>query len=180
MRSTSTHLDGQRHESVLRHPQLAARSFSGVLPEDPSHHGMEDRLLCGAGGAHGGVSKIHQYVTLHAPSNPARPCGFPPGASEHHRELPAFYEAKRDRLAELLAPSRFHFTEPRNLLPTGRPGHSDEPDHLLARRSTESIGAATIPVSVFYADPPGSSACAPLLCKDETTLVQAAERLCAI
>ena len=151
--------DGQRHESVLRHPQLAARSFM-VSSLGKTYHttGWKKIGYCVAPAAlTAEFRKIHQYVTFctHHPTQLAH-ADFLPGASEHHRELPAFYEAKRDRLAELLAPSRFHFTP--------SPGTyfqlvdyrdiSDEPDHLLARRLTESIGVATIPVSVFYADPP--------------------------
>ena len=40
---------------------------------------------------------------------------------------------------------------------------SDEPDHLLARRLTESIGVATIPVSVLRGSAEGSAPAAPLL-----------------
>ena len=177
--------DGQRHESVLRHPQLAARSFM-VSSLGKTYHttGWKIGYCVAPAALTAEFRKIHQYVTFctHHPTQLAH-ADFLREHPEHHRELPAFYEAKRDRLAELLAPSRFHF------MPSAGTYFqlidyrdiSDEPDHLLARRLTETIGVATIPVSVFYADPPKDQRLLRLcFCKDEATLVQAAERLCAI
>ena len=74
--------DGQRHESVLRHPQLAARSMVSSLGK--TYHTTGWKIgYCVAPAALTVEFRKDSPVRdfLHAPSDPARPCGFPPGAS---------------------------------------------------------------------------------------------------
>jgi methionine aminotransferase len=102
---------------------------------------------------------------------------------QHYLELPDFYQRKRDRFAELIAPSRF------KLQPSAGTyfqladysAITDEPDTDYARRLTREHGVACIPVSVFCASPPAEQ-CLLRFCfaKSDDTLERAAEILCEI
>jgi methionine aminotransferase len=103
---------------------------------------------------------------------------------EHHIELPAFYQSKRDYFLSLLAGSRFSF-EPSfgtffQLL--NYEAISQERDTVLAERWTKEIGVASIPVSAFYEDPEAVKTPILRFCfaKDDATLERAAEILCSL
>jgi methionine aminotransferase len=99
----------------------------------------------------------------------------------HARELPAFYQRKRDHFAALLAATRFKF----------EPSHStyfqlvdysavsDLPDTEFARLLTTRHGVAAIPVSVFFEDPASFKDRVVRFCfaKHEATLDAAAAKL---
>ena len=101
---------------------------------------------------------------------------------EHHRELPAFYQERRDYFASLLKATRFR------LLPA--PGTyfqladyseiSALPDVEFARWLTIEHGVATIPVSVFYERPPATKLVRFCFAKENATLDAAAARLRAL
>jgi methionine aminotransferase len=127
--------------------------------------------------------KVHQYVTFTSitPVQLAL-ADFLEAHPEHHLGLPAFYQAKRDRFCSLLAGSRFRFAPAAGtyfqLLDYS--ALSDEDDVTLSRRLTVERGIASIPVSVFYRQPPGDRMLRFCFAKDDATLVRAAELLCAI
>jgi methionine aminotransferase len=57
--------DGLQHESMARHPELAARSFVvGSFGKDLPYDRVEDRIRGGAGGADSEFRKVHQFVTF--------------------------------------------------------------------------------------------------------------------
>src|SRR5690606_4384854 len=101
--------DGAAHQSVLRHDELAARSFV-VSSFGKTYHCTGWKLgYCIAPAALSAeFRKVHQYLTF---------CSFNPAQwafaemierhPEHHLELPAFYEARRDGFRALLADTRF-------------------------------------------------------------------------
>lgn len=97
-------------------------------------------------------------------------------------ELPAFYEDKRDRFCKLLADSRFSLRPARStffqLLDYS--AISDEVDVDLARRWTHDVGVASIPLSVFCATPFTGQRLRFCFAKDDATLEDAAQRLCAL
>ena len=126
---------------------------------------------------------MHQYVTFTSitPVQLAL-ADFLAAHPEHHLNLPAFYQRKRDRFCSLLENSRFRFQPAAGtyfqLLDYS--SITDEPDVALARRLTIDHGIASIPVSVFYRDPPGEQVLRFCFAKDDATLVAAAELLCAL
>ena len=103
---------------------------------------------------------------------------------EHHLGLGAFYQAKRDYFLEQLSGSRFSFEPSQGtyfqLLNYG--AISQEADRALAERWTRECRVASIPLSVFYAEP--SQLRTPLLrfcfAKDDATLAHAGEILCSL
>ena len=100
---------------------------------------------------------------------------------EHARELPAFYQRKRDHFTGLLARTRLRF----------EPAHStyfqlvdysavsDLPDTDFARLLTTRHGVAAIPISVFSADSAAKNERIVRFCfaKHEATLDAAAAKL---
>lgn len=174
--------DGRRHESVLRYPELAARSFV-VSSFGKTYHctGWKIGYCIAPASLSAEFRKVHQYNTF---------CSFTPAQfafaemitahPEHYRELGAFYEAKRDRFAAQLRGTR--------LKPLPVPGGyfqlvdysevSNFPDAEFCRWLTTEKGVAAIPLSPFYeAPPPGQRLVRLCFAKNEQTLDAAIERL---
>ncbi len=150
--------DGARHESALRYPELAERSFV-VSSFGKTFHctGWKIGYCVAPKALSAEFRKVHQYNTF---------CSFAPAQwafaemirqhPEHHAELGAFYEGKRDYLRTQLARTR--------LRPLPVPGGyfqlvdysaiSDLPDAEFARWLCVEKGVAAIPLSPFYERPP--------------------------
>lgn len=150
--------DGARHESALRYPELAERSFV-VSSFGKTYHctGWKIGYCVAPKALSAEFRKVHQYNTF---------CSFAPAQwafaemirqhPEHHAELGAFYEGKRDYLRTQLARTR--------LRPLPVPGGyfqlvdysaiSDLPDAEFARWLCVEKGVAAIPLSPFYERPP--------------------------
>lgn len=174
--------DGARHLSVLGHAELAARSFV-VSSFGKTYHCTGWKLgYCVAPAALSAeFRKVHQYNTF-ASFTPAQwaVAGMMQHHPEHHSELPAFYQAKRDAFRALLAKTR--------LRPLPVPGGyfqlvdysavSDLDDLAFCRWLTIEKGVAAIPLSPFYAVPPAGQRLARLcFAKDPATLSAAVDRL---
>ncbi len=176
--------DGRRHESVLGHPELAERSLA-VSSFGKTYHvtGWKIGYCVAPPTLSLEFRKIHQYLTFcsfHAAQWALS--DFMHACPQHHLELPAFYQDKRDHFARSLAGSRF------KLLPVAGAyfqvadysAISDLDDNAFSRWLTETVGVAAIPVSAFYECPPNQRLVRFCFAKQEATLDAAAERLCAI
>lgn len=176
--------DGRRHESLCRHPALYARSFV-VSSFGKTYHttGWKIGYCVAPAALTVEFRRIHQYVTF--TSNTPVQLGladFLAAHPEHHRNLGAFYQRKRDLLCTLLADSRFRVVPSAGtyfqLLDYS--AISAERDVELARRLTVEHKLASIPVSVFYGADPGHRMLRLCFAKDDATLHRAAEILCAL
>lgn len=102
----------------------------------------------------------------------------------HIDELASFYQAKRDQLCWALNSSRFaHTPSPGTYfqLVDYRAIRDDLDDVSMARWLTSEKGIASIPLSVFYREPPANSYWLRLcFAKTPETLNRAGELLCAI
>lgn len=178
--------DGAQHQSVLRHPELAARSVV-VSSFGKTYHCTGWKLgYCVAPAALSAeFRKVHQYVTF-CTFNPAQHAlaAMMREHPEHHLELPAFYQQKRDRFRDLLADTRF------TLPPVAGaffqladysalvPQIGDMDDMAFCRWLTIEKGVAAIPLSPFYETPPsGQRLIRFCFAKADATQVTAAERL---
>ena len=176
--------DGAPHQSLLRREALAARAFV-VSSFGKTYHvtGWKVGYCVAPPALSAEFRKVHQYVTF-TTITPVQLAlaDFLAECPEHHLELPAFYQAKRDLLASLLADSRFTFTPSAGTYfqLVDYSAITDEADVDLVRRLTIDHGIAAIPVSVFYETPPAQRVLRLCFAKDDATLEQAAERLCAI
>ena len=174
--------DGVRHESVLRFPELAERSFV-VSSFGKTYHctGWKVGYCVAPPALSAEFRKVHQYNNF---------CTFAPAQwalidmltqhPEHHEQLGAFYQSKRDHFRELLART--------TLAPLPVPGGyfqlvdysaiSDLPDAEFARWLTIEHGVTGIPLSPFYEKAPeGQRLIRFCFAKNEATLEAAIGRL---
>ncbi|XEG71365.1 pyridoxal phosphate-dependent aminotransferase [Pseudomonas sp. abacavir_1] len=178
--------DGVQHASVLAHDELYARAFV-VSSFGKTYHvtGWKTGYVVAPQALSAEMRKIHQYVNF---------CGVTPlqwaladfmaAHPEHLRELPGFYQAKRDLFCDLLNGSRFSFQRAAGTYfqvvdySAIRP---DLDDVAMAEWLTREHGVAAIPVSVFYQQAPADMRLVRFcFAKKEETLRQAADKLCAI
>jgi methionine aminotransferase len=176
--------DGLRHESLLRHAELAARSLV-VSSFGKTYHatGWKIGYCVSPPALMAEFRKVHQFVQfcVVTPMQLAL-AEFLESAPEHYLGLSAFYQAKRDFFCELLLPSRFRLVPSRGtyfqLLDYG--AITRQADVQYARWLTCERGVASIPVSVFYRDPPQAQWLRFCFAKDADTLRAATDILCRI
>jgi len=176
--------DGAAHQSVLRHPELAARSVV-VSSFGKTYHctGWKVGYAVAPAALSAEFRKVHQYVTF-CTFHPAQVAfaEFLESHPEHYLELPAFYQAKRDRFRALLAPSRFKLLD----VPGGYfqlvdySAIRDEDDLAFCQWLVREGGVAAIPLTPFCATPPGTRLARLCFAKSDATMEQAAERLCRL
>ena len=176
--------DGRRHQSICRYPDLYARSFV-VSSLGKTYHvtGWKIGYCIAPADLTIEFRRIHQYVTFTS-ITPVQLglADFLAEHPEHHLDLGAFYQHKRDYFNALLSESRFAMT------PSGGTffqlldysAITDEVDATLARRWTQEAGVASIPLSIFYAQPPSDRLLRFCFAKDDATLEKAAEKLCRL
>jgi methionine aminotransferase len=173
--------DGRPHQSVLRNPELAARSFV-VSSFGKTYHctGWKVGYCVAPPALSAEFRKVHQYLTF-ATFTPAQwaLADVLEAMPEHYLELPAFYQAKRDRFRALLSGTRFQ------LLPVAGAyfqlvdysAIADTDDLAFCEWLTREKGVAAIPVSAFYESPPEARLVRFCFAKTDATLQQAADRL---
>jgi len=172
--------DGARHESLCRHPELAARTFV-VSSFGKTYHvtGWKVGYVAAPAALSAEFRKVHQFnvFTVNTPVQQ--------GLARYMRDpapyldLPAFYQQKRDLFRAGLRDSRFR------LLPSDGTyfqcvdysAISDLPEAEFAKWLTAEIGVAAIPVSAFYSRPRESGIVRFCFAKKEETLQAALERL---
>lgn len=175
--------DGRRHESLLRYEGLRSRAVV-ISSFGKTHHttGWKVGYCVAPAPLMAEVQRVHQFVTftVHTPSQVALATVVRQDPTA--RDLPAFYQRKRDLFRQLLEGSRFR------LLPCAGTyfqmvdysAISDQPDAAMAQWLLTTHGVAAIPPSAFcYA---GSAGPVLRFCfaKKDTTLEQAAARLRAV
>lgn len=176
--------DGLTHQSFLGHAELRERSFVvGSFGKAFHTTGWKVGWVAAPAALTAELRKVHQFVTFS--TSTAAQHAFADVLAEQAgllRDLPHFYQAKRDRFRRLLATSHFR------LLPVAGTyfqladysALSDEPDLAFARRLTTEAGVAVIPVSPFYAQPPEQRLIRFCFAKNDATLDHAATRLCEL
>lgn len=176
--------DGRRHESVLRDPVLAARSFA-VFSFGKTYHvtGWKTGYCVAPPALTTELRRVHQFVAFVA-NTPVQHAlaDFMAAHPEHLDELPGFYQAKRDRFNAALAGSRFRLRPSAGTFfqLADYAAISDAPDRDFVRWLTTEVGVAAIPMSVFYAAPPGERVVRFCFCKEDATLDLAAAKLAAL
>jgi methionine aminotransferase len=175
--------DGRQHESISRHPELAARAFV-VSSFGKTYHvtGWKVGYVAAPAALTVEFRKVHQFnvFTVNTPvqhglahymTDPAPYLG-----------LAAFYQHKRDLFRDGLKNTRF------TLLPSdgtyfqcvNYAAISNLPETEFAKWLTTEIGVAAIPVSAFYSRPIESGIVRFCFAKKDETLGRALERLAAL
>ncbi len=173
--------DDEPHHSILTHAELRERAFVISSFGKTCHAtGWKVGYCIAPDNLTVEFRKIHQFVTFttHTPTQWAI-AAFLDHHAAHHRELPAFYQKKRDlflgEMADLgfnMTPSRgtyFQLAEYSSL--------SSDPDTTFAERLTKEAGVAVIPVSVFFDSPPETRWIRFCFAKEDDTLREAVVRL---
>ena len=176
--------DGAEHQSVLRHGELATRSIV-VSSFGKTFHctGWKLGYAVAPAALSAEFRKVHQYLTF---------CSFHPAQQafaeflashpEHYLQLPAFYQAKRDRFRQLIAPSRLKLLD----VPGGYfqlvdySAIRDEADVAFCEWMVKQAGVAAIPLTPFYDQAPDTRLVRLCFAKSDATMEAAAERLCKL
>lgn len=173
--------DGNSHLSLLRYPDLAAKSFV-ISSFGKTYHTTGWRIgYCIAPRAlMDELLRIHQFINF-STNTPMQYAiaDFLRDCPQHHHELGDFYQQKRDLFCELMASSNF------DLVPSAGTyfqlaeysAISDEPDTEFTARLTREHKVAAIPISVFYKDAPKQHVVRFCFAKHDDTLREAADKL---
>lgn len=173
--------DGHQHQSLLRYPDLAARSFS-ISSFGKTYHATGWRVgYCIAPEAlMREFLQVHQFINF-STNTPLQYAfaDFLAGDSQHHHELSGFYQQKRDLFCDLMAATRF------KVIPSAGTyfqladysAISDEVDTEFTARMTREYKVGSIPMSVFYKNPPAQNIVRFCFAKHEDTLRAAVENL---
>ncbi len=176
--------DGAEHVSLLRYPDLRERALV-VSSFGKTYHATGWRIgYCIAPPAlMTELVRVHQFVNFstnaplqYAIADYLRDC------PDHHLNLGGFYQPKRDLFCELLEASKLDCLPAKGTYfqLADYSAISDLPDTEFAIWMTVEKGLASIPVSVFYRQPPNQKVIRFCFAKDESTLRQAGEILAAL
>ena len=175
--------DGQPHASVSRHPVLAERAFV-VSSFGKTYHvtGWKVGYVAAPAPLMAEFRKVHQYNVFSV--NTPMQAGLADFMRDPApwRDLPAFYQRKRDLFRAGLAGTRF------TLLPADGTyfqcvrydGISDLSESEFAQWLTREVKVAAIPVSAFYSRPTESGIVRFCFAKKDETLNGALERLAKV
>ncbi|ADJ64500.1 pyridoxal phosphate-dependent aminotransferase [Herbaspirillum seropedicae] len=172
--------DGQPHESLARHPELAERSFINSSFGKTYHvTGWKVGYVAAPAALTAEFRKVHQFnvFTVNTPVQYGLAAYMKDPAP--YLDLPAFYQHKRDLFRTGLANTRFE------LLPSQGTyfqcvkygAISALPEAEFCKWLTSEIGVAAIPVSAFYNTPRESGIVRFCFAKKDETLQLALERL---
>ena len=178
--------DDQQHQSLSRHAELAQRSFI-VSSFGKTFHctGWKVGYCIAPPALTAEFRKVHQYLTFSTftPAQHALATALEQ-MPDHHQQLRAFYQERRDRLRTLLSVSRFH------LLPVAGAYFQladftaiapDMNDVAFCHQLVREHGVAAIPLSVFHANPPPQQKLIRFcFAKTDAVLEAAAARLCSL
>ena len=173
--------DGRKHASVLLQSELAQKSFV-VFSFGKTMHatGLRVGYAIAPPVLTRELRKVHQFNTFSI-SNPTQHAiaAYLTEKPEGWRELPAFFQAKRDRVRNALERSGFR-------LPPAEGTYFQlldfseffPPDDVgFAERLLTEAGVATIPLSPFYAKAPALSVVRLCIAKRDATLDEAVLRI---
>ena len=172
--------DGQPHESLARHPELAERTFINSSFGKTYHvTGWKVGFVAAPAALSAEFRKVHQFnvFTVNTPVQYGLAAYMKDPAP--YLELPAFYQRKRDLFRDGLANTRFE------LLPSQGTyfqcvkygAISELPEAEFCKWLTSEIGVAAIPVSAFYNTPTESGIVRFCFAKKDETLRLALDRL---
>lgn len=175
--------DSHAHQSVARFPGLAERSFV-VSSFGKTYHvtGWKTGYVMAPRELTAEFRKVHQFNAFVTNGPVQYALAEYMKDRDAYLALAAFYQRKRDFFLEGVKASRFRPLTSRGTFFQNLcyDALSDEKDTDLAIRLTEEYGVASIPVSVFYRQPPAHRVLRFCFAKSEETLARGAEILCRI
>ncbi len=172
--------DGHRHQSVASFPGLAERSYVvSSFGKTYSVTGWKMGYVLAPKELTAEFRKVHQFNVFVTNSPLQHALAEYMEKPEPYLSLAAFYQRKRDFFLEGVRGSRFKPLPSRGTFfqNLAYDAISDEKDMDLAIRLTKEKGVASIPVSVFYREPPPHKVLRFCFAKSEETLARGAEIL---
>ena len=172
--------DGAPHESMARHPELAARSFIvGSFGKTYHVTGWKIGYAVAPAALTAEFRKVHQFVTFTTITPVQHAIAEFLAARTGLDELPAFYQRKRDLFLRAMDGSRFRPLPCRGTYfqLMDYSAISDEPDAEFAIRVTKEHGVASIPTSPMLYRTRAPHVVRFCFAKKDETLERAAERL---
>lgn len=175
--------DHQTHESIIRYPSLAARSYV-VSSFGKTYHttGWKIGYCLAPATLSREFQRVHQFLTFSSNTPIQLAYADILDQKDLYHDLASFYQDKRDAFLSYMEDSRFK--------PIPCSGTyfqmmqydaiSDLPDIEFARWMTIEHGVASIPVSVFYHTKTDHNVVRFCFAKKVETLERAAEKLCQI
>lgn len=175
--------DGLQHQSVCRFPELARRSLVvGSFGKTFHATGWKMGYVLAPENLMKEFRKVHQWVVFAVNTPIQMALADLLQDDKNYKNLPAFFQQKRDFFLDLIKNSRFR--------PVPCKGTyfqcldystvSDENDLDFARRLTIDHKIASIPLSPFYMNSRDDKILRFCFAKKDETLVQAAKILCKI
>jgi aspartate/methionine/tyrosine aminotransferase len=174
--------DDARHVSMMSLEGMAERTVSiNSLSKTFSVTGWRVGWAVAAPALAAGIRKVHDFLTVNAPA-PMQEAGvFALGLPEtYYRDLAAHYQARRDRVVEMLRERGFACFVPSGAyyVMTDVSGLGASDDVAFARMLIEEVGVAAVPGSSFYrARSRGRTQVRFCFCKRDDTLAEAERRL---
>jgi methionine transaminase len=176
--------DGQAHQSAARFPGLAARAFI-ISSFGKTYHvtGWKVGTVVAPAALTAEFRKVHQFnvFTVNTPMQHALAAYMADPAP--YRDLPAFYQRKRDLFREGLAGTRFRllpgegtYFQCVDISGLAVP-ERNLPDGAFCQWLTREMGVAAIPLSAFYGDGFDQRVIRFCFAKKDDTLQEALRRL---
>lgn len=175
--------DNVPHQSILRYPDLAQRSFVCFSFGKVYHcTGWKLGYCVAPAEFTKEFRKVHQFncFSCHTPSQVALATFL--RDKDSYLTLGSFLQKKRDYFLRLMKNTRFSMLDSKGsyFICAQYNRISDESDKEFAIRITKEFGIAVIPVSAFYQNGTDNKVVRFCFCKKDETLALAAERLSRI
>ena len=172
--------DDVKHQSILRYPDLAQRSFVCFSFGKVYHcTGWKLGYCIAPAEFTKEFRKVHQFncFSCHTPSQVALATFL--RDKDSYLTLSSFLQKKRDYFLQLMKGTRFTMLDSKGsyFICAQYNRISDESDKEFAIRITKEFGVAVIPVSAFYQEGTDNKVVRFCFCKKDETLALAAERL---
>ncbi len=175
--------DGERHESMACHPQLAERSVI-VSSFGKTYHvtGWRVGYCLAPAELMSEIRKVHQFMMFSADTPMQVAFAEALADPQSYLGLADFYQQKRDLLAEALSESRFELLPSRgSFFMLARFSHfSPLTDDEFVLSLIRDHQIATIPLSAFYSNNKPTGLIRLSFAKDNDTLYEGARRLCRV
>jgi methionine aminotransferase len=172
--------DGAAHESMARHPELAARSFIiGSFGKTYHTTGWKVGYAVAPAALTAELRKVHQFVTFSTNTPMQYAIADFLSTRRGLADLAPFYQAKRDLFLRLMEGSAFRPLPCRGsyFQLMDYSAITDEADAPFALRLTREHGVASIPTSPFLYRSAAPTVVRFCFAKKNETLERAAERL---
>lgn len=172
--------DNQKHQSVMRYPDLFNQSLA-VFSFGKTLHatGWKVGYVVGPEYLIDAFKIIHQWNVFCANSFIQFAIADYLNEPQNYEYLPGFFQQKRDTMNQLFAnvPMQPKIASGTYFQAYNYEAISDMDDLAFAQYLTKEIGVAAIPMSPFYTNPPDDKVVRLCFAKQEGTLEAAAERL---